>query len=94
MSRLSRFLVALLVAGTSLACDNHEGLPPGGGKLTGTDAGANDRADTGVPFMRPDYTPQPGNCGFDMPAFSGQMLVDDDLAQIISYVRSLPVESP
>ena len=32
--------------------------------------------------------------GFDMPAFSGQMLADDDLAQIASYVRSLPVESP
>jgi mono/diheme cytochrome c family protein len=32
--------------------------------------------------------------GFDMPAFSTQMVSDDDLAQIASYVRSLPVESP
>jgi mono/diheme cytochrome c family protein len=32
--------------------------------------------------------------GFDMPAFPTQMVSDDDLAQIASYVRSLPVESP
>jgi mono/diheme cytochrome c family protein len=32
--------------------------------------------------------------GFDMPAFPSQMLADDDLTQIASYVRTLPVESP
>jgi mono/diheme cytochrome c family protein len=32
--------------------------------------------------------------GFEMPTFSKQMLADEDLAQIFSYVRSLPVESP
>ena len=32
--------------------------------------------------------------GFDMPAFPEQMLADEDLAQIASYMRSLPVESP
>ena len=32
--------------------------------------------------------------GFDMPAFPIQMLADEDLSQIASYVRSLPVESP
>jgi hypothetical protein len=37
MSRSSKYLVALFIAGTSLACDGHEGLHPGGG--TGADAG-------------------------------------------------------
>jgi mono/diheme cytochrome c family protein len=32
--------------------------------------------------------------GFEMPAFSKQMLADEDVALIASYVRSLPVESP
>ena len=32
--------------------------------------------------------------GFDMPAFPKPMLSDDDLGQIASYVRSLPVVSP
>jgi mono/diheme cytochrome c family protein len=32
--------------------------------------------------------------GFDMPAFPSQMLSDDDLAQIATYVRSLPVDTP
>jgi mono/diheme cytochrome c family protein len=32
--------------------------------------------------------------GFDMPVFPQQMLSDDDLAQIASYVRTLAVETP
>jgi mono/diheme cytochrome c family protein len=32
--------------------------------------------------------------GFDMPVFPSQMLSDDDLAQIATYVRGLPVETP
>jgi mono/diheme cytochrome c family protein len=32
--------------------------------------------------------------GFEMPAFPTQTLADEDLAEIATYVRSLPLESP
>ena len=63
-----RYLVAPFLAGMLSSCSQQTGTTPGGSETNPTPG--NDAGTTPVtPFERPDYTPQPGNCGFDSPAF-------------------------
>ena len=67
-------LSALLVASLSLSGCGSAGSPASAGPegaagSAGSSGAAAGGSEATVPFERPDYTPQPGNCGFQAPAF-------------------------